>query len=451
MPGAINSDSRVKSLATDGQIIMNTQSLTTRKDIAIQLTVSSKKNIHDNAYIRTNFVVVTSYCPSVFTSAVSGEYELTSYLRQSKTALITLDAQDTRACTRTKFQTTFNSAVIAENAILPDWFSFEVNEIDGSPSQGTLSAMWTEDYRAVGRHTVKAYEYNWDDNTSFFVQDIQVDILDPCVLSSIDVPDYTFEMIYKQDTNSVLVQWYPFKVTPEDDEHCPPKTLQFTASISPMVNNTAPTYSFVPGQESREIVVILPTMEETSEITFEVVEAVYAIDVMTETSQLKVQTTMTDSIEIEYVEVEVTEEVSIDSSTWDDDSNDDQEDEVTVRQPTIEEELEITTFEDFDDDNLDELLGLGTKTADETADEAVDETADESIRSDTEESLVEFEDFEDDFLSEPETTVVDGIAIEEGAEVTIFNVREPKTACKIVGSETVCENVCKSGNGRTTC
>ena len=218
VPAAI--DVRILSLTTDGFITINTSSLTTRADIAITLTVNSRKNIHDTVTSATNFIVQTSYCPSVFSSAVSGDYKLISYLRNDKTALITLDAQDTTACTRTKFEATFNGSVIASNAPYPDWFSFEVNEVDGSPSQGTLSNIWSEDQAAIARHTIKAKEYYWDDRTNYFEQDIQVDILDPCILSTIGVPSYSFDATYVDATRTIKVSWYPFKVTPDDGKYC---------------------------------------------------------------------------------------------------------------------------------------------------------------------------------------------------------------------------------------
>ena len=69
------------------------------------------------------------------------------------------------------------------------------------PSEGTLSALWTEDFNSVGRHTISVYEQNYDDASSYWMQTMIVDILDPCILTNITTPDATFEVTFKEDTS----------------------------------------------------------------------------------------------------------------------------------------------------------------------------------------------------------------------------------------------------------
>ena len=90
--GAI--DTRIISITSDGQIVLDTSSLTTRREFTIQLTVNSNKNIHDTASATTNFVVTTKYCDSDFSSAISGNHELIHYLRDDTEQLVTFVAQD---------------------------------------------------------------------------------------------------------------------------------------------------------------------------------------------------------------------------------------------------------------------------------------------------------------------------------------------------------------------
>lgn len=305
--GAI--DTRIVDITADGFITVNTELISTRRIIAVELTVSSKKNIHDTATAVTNFQIWTSFCPSDFSSAVSGNHALVHYLRNSTEALLTLTAQDTQSCARSHFEAKYDGQVVPADSIIPELWRFTVDEVQGELSEGTLIALWTEDFSNVGQYRLEVYEQHYDDPTSFFMQNVTVEILDPCVLYNISAPSLPMDIIYKEDTGQIKVSWYPFATSPDDpanNVYCPPTGVSFSAAT--VDGTTGELYqiraadsrrslsaddqddaTFTVDLVNREAIVNLETIERTTNFTFEVVEAIYAVDVTTRISQISQQ------------------------------------------------------------------------------------------------------------------------------------------------------------------
>ena len=48
-----------------------------------------------------------------------------------------------------------------------------------------MTALKTESFSDVGEYTIEIYEQHYDDSTSYFMQEVLVQILDPCILFDI--------------------------------------------------------------------------------------------------------------------------------------------------------------------------------------------------------------------------------------------------------------------------
>ena len=136
-----------------------------------------------------------------------------------------------------------------------------------------------------------------------------VEILDPCVLYNISTPSLPMDIIYKEDTGQIKVSWYPFATSPDDpanNVYCPPTGVSFSAAT--VDGTTGELYqiraadsrrslsaddqddaTFTVDLVNREAIVNLETIERTTNFTFEVVEAIYAVDVTTRISQISQQ------------------------------------------------------------------------------------------------------------------------------------------------------------------
>ena len=146
--GAI--DTRIVEVTSDGQIVINTETLSTALDISIEITVSSKKNRHDTTSATTNFVISIGNCPADFTSAVSADHELSFFLRSKSQQLATFEAQDQRPCTRTYFVAKLNGIDLKANDQPPSLFSFDTLEQQGQPSKATLNSLQTDNQTHIG-------------------------------------------------------------------------------------------------------------------------------------------------------------------------------------------------------------------------------------------------------------------------------------------------------------
>lgn len=83
-------------------------------------------------------------------------------------------------------------------------------------------------------------------------------------------------------------------------------------------------------------------------ITFEVIEAIYAIDFLKEKSEISTQASMVNFIKIEFVEVAVPDKTNIETTIQVDENKDKKKDEVIVLEK-IPETPEIVVFEDDGD------------------------------------------------------------------------------------------------------
>ena len=141
----------------------------------------------------------------------------------------------------------------------------------------------------------------------------------------------------------------------------------------------------------REALMNIETIGKTTNFTFEVVEAIYAVDVLTQVSQISKQASLTGSIEIEYIELAVDEDnaESIGIIVNFEDSDEFVDDGESIVLPPVAEAGEVVTYDaegneeaepctDCDSAETEAILTFGEEDEFGTEDRAAEEVESEN-------------------------------------------------------------------------
>ena len=206
-------DDRIVEVEENAFIQVNAYVIKTKKEIPVTLTMHSNKNILDGEFMTTDFTIVFGYCPTNFDDAISGNHVFSYFLRSETTELFTFESWDSRVCTSTGFTAELlkeaaNVPIVSaidppdEGAEPSSFFSLEQTAFEDKPNSATLFGLEMDSMENIGQYSITVTEYFLDNQYQEvpleFSETVEVNILDPCILSEIDYPS-SFSVFYDED------------------------------------------------------------------------------------------------------------------------------------------------------------------------------------------------------------------------------------------------------------
>ena len=99
------------SIVAEPKIKIDLEDVNEVRTVPVTVTAKSTKSTipEMNEVLSFTFNLLISYCPSDFSTATSGTFKKTIYLRSDDEVVYTAQSKDSRQCTRTKFKAKYNN------------------------------------------------------------------------------------------------------------------------------------------------------------------------------------------------------------------------------------------------------------------------------------------------------------------------------------------------------